>query len=79
MGSVWYKLAKSDSLPSCSCLNPLGMPLRVTVMTMGKLDFSGKRSASAKAKKKRDAVRNKVWDPALMKWNRGYCPKKKQL
>lgn len=45
-------------------------------MTPGKLDFSGKRSASAKAKKKRDAVRNKVWDSALMKWDRGYFPKR---
>lgn len=48
----------------------------MTVMTPRKLDFSRKRPASAKAKKKRDAVRNKVWDPALMKWNRGHCPKK---
>lgn len=25
MGLVWYKLAKSESLSSCSLLNPLGV------------------------------------------------------
>lgn len=75
-GSVWYKLAKSESLSSCSLLNPLGVgevagswsddddPREVRLF-WGKVSFC-----------KRDAGRNKVWDLALMKWSRGYCPER---
>lgn len=75
-GSVWYKLAKSESLSSCSLLNPLGVgevagswsdddgPREVRLF-WGKVSFC-----------RRDAGRNKVWDLALMKWSRGYCTKR---
>lgn len=41
-------------------------------MTPGKLDFSGGKVSFYE----RDAVRDKVWDLALVKWSRGYCPKR---